>query len=31
MQKLEAAGDPEEMTNEDVEAAMDAWHTYHNG
>ena len=31
MQKLEAAGDPEEMTNEDVEASMDAWHTYHNG
>ena len=21
----------EDMTNEDVEASMDAWHTYHNG
>ena len=30
MQKLEAVGDPEEMTNEDVEAAMDTSHTHHN-
>ena len=31
MQKMEFGEDPEEMTNEDVEASMDAWHTYHNG
>lgn len=30
MQKMEAGEDPEEMTNEDVEASMDTWHTHHN-
>jgi len=30
MQKMETGGDSEEMTNEEVEAQMDSWHTYHN-
>ena len=32
MQQMEeGTGAMVDMTNEDVEASMDAWHTYHNG
>ena len=31
MQQMEEGnGEMTDMTNEDVEAAMDAWHSYHN-
>ena len=31
MQKMEAGQDPEDMTDAEVEASMDEWHTSHNG
>ena len=30
-QMADGGGEMEDMTNEDVEAQMDGWHSYHNG